>query len=100
MKVPISEEMERLVGFLGQSFNARLLAAMLGYAHTEHSRRRAVRLEATASTTATSTATVTSEATTTSTAAERHVVWLSGALLLKIEVRLAQSDVYRRAFCV
>jgi hypothetical protein len=81
MKVPISEEMERLVDFLGRSFNARLLAAMLGYAHTEHSRRRAVRLEATTSTAATSTATVTSEATTTSTAAERHVVWLSGALL-------------------
>jgi hypothetical protein len=50
-------------------------------AHTEHSRRWAVRLEAAASTTATSTATVASESTTTSSAAERHVVWLSGALL-------------------
>jgi len=50
-------------------------------AHTEHSRRWAVRLEATASTAATSTATVASEATT-STAAERHVVWLFGALLV------------------
>lgn len=43
-------------------------------AHTEHSRRRAVRLESTPSTTATSTATVASE-TTTSSAAERHFIW-------------------------
>lgn len=49
-------------------------------AHTEHSRRRAIRLEATPSTAATSTTTVASEATT-STAAERHVCWLFGALL-------------------
>jgi hypothetical protein len=51
-------------------------------AHTEHSRRWAVRLEATTTAAATSTATVASEATTSS-AAERHFVWLSGALLFE-----------------
>jgi hypothetical protein len=51
-------------------------------AHTEHSRRWAVRLEATTAAAATSTATVASEATTSS-AAERHSVWFSGALLFE-----------------
>lgn len=86
MKVPISEEKDGAVStcrfFFAGAFSMLVCSPQSLEAHTEHSRRWAIRLESTSATAAASTTTVASEATT-STAAERHVCWLSGALLVE-----------------